>query len=100
MDEEFDSKTKHNIEQLRPVLERLADLCEGLKLPYVALVQLDGDREAAVRAGQSAVVCSYNLEPDVENVATPIADAIRAFSDDDEFDEVLRQEPKGPRLLN
>lgn len=100
MDQEFDSKTMSNMEQLRPILEQLAVLCEGLKLPYVALVQLDGDREAAVIAGQSAVVCSYNLEKDVENVATPIADAIRAFSDEDEFDDVLKEEPKGPRLLN
>lgn len=78
------SKTGEYVDELQPLVNALADACERLDIPYVAMVQLDDSREAANLAGESIIMGSYHIVKDSHNISTPIAEGIKHLLDDDQ----------------
>ena len=84
---------------VQPLVDKLAEVCEKLDIPYVALVQLDDDRSLARLAGESMIMGSYHIVKDVENISTPIAEAIQHMLPDGDKELEFDKKPD-PSQLN
>ena len=92
-------KSAEYIELVQPLVDKLAEVCEKLDIPYVALIQLDDDRSLANLSGESMIMGSYHIVKDVQNISTPIAEAIQSMLPDGD-DELEFDKKPDPSQLN
>jgi len=86
---------EHYNSRIKPLLDKLTDVCGELDLPFVALVQLDEDRELANMPGHASYVATaYNVVDDRVHTTTIIAQTVSVIQ------QQMNDAPDGPEPQN